>query len=429
MNSIYLHEHFKDEDVAKYVSNKALVNKSKLFDVNFDSQTLTTKIENNRIGVDWLVKDQCEEQCFVCVSPKLNDSKQEIDYLKMLFSCLQHSDIATQTTELKGLYEIKFDHPFIQIPQQRDDLLTPFLLVQFIQTLQHIVRKGLKRSYYRVQENLNARIKGKVLAAQNIKQNVHQVSRIACEYDVFGTNSPENRILKKTLRFAQKYLASYPAYANILQLVSPVIHFCDPVFAAVDDQIDIMRLKTFKYNVLYREYKQAMQLAKLIWKRFGYHVKDAEAQQTPTQNIKTPPFWIDMAKLFELYVLGKLKNRYQNGITYQEQGNYGKPDFLLKSEKMIIDAKYKRLYHKELHELSEWKKESFIKDIRQLSAYARDAKIRKFLGYHDNSVIDCLIIYPDISQSKSEELSANLTETRINEFHQFYKMPLRLPVI
>ena len=409
MNSIYLHEHFKDEDVAKYFSDKALVNKSKLFDVNFDSQKLTTQIENNRIGVDWLVKDQC----FVCVSPKLNDDRQEIDYLQMLFSCLQHSDI----TELKDLYEIKFDDPFIQITQ-RQDLLTPFLLVQFIQNLQHIVRKGLKRSYYRVQKNLNARIKGKVLVAQNIKQNVHQVARIACEYDVFGTNSPENRILKKTLRFAQKYLASYPAYANILQLISPVIHFCDPAFAGVDDQIDIMRLKTLKYNVLYREYKQAMQLAKLIWKRFGYHVKEAEAHQT--QNIKTPPFWIDMAKLFELYVLGKLKNSYQDRIKYQEQGNYGKPDFLLnsKDQKMILDAKYKRLYQEQNFE---------IDDIRQLSAYARDEKIRESLGCHDNSVIDCLIIYPD--QSKSEELPANLTEILINGFHQFYKMPIRLPVI
>lgn len=84
----------------------------------------------------------------------------------MLQSCLTHGDIAKNT---KDLYHIKLNEPFIEIDQQMD-LLTPLLVMQFLQILKILVKKGLKQSYYKVERNLNSRIKGKVLIAQNIKK-------------------------------------------------------------------------------------------------------------------------------------------------------------------------------------------------------------------------------------------------------------------
>ena len=82
----------------------------------------------------------------------------------MLFSCLKHPEVAQNT---EGLFEIKFENPFIEI-EQKQDLLTPLLVVQFLQVVKSIVRKGLKKSYYKVERNLNARVKGKVLVAENV---------------------------------------------------------------------------------------------------------------------------------------------------------------------------------------------------------------------------------------------------------------------
>ena len=55
---------------------------------------------------------------------------------------------------------------------QEQDLLTPLLVVQFLRIVKEIVRKGLKKSYYKVAQNLYGKVKGKILVAQTIKQNV-----------------------------------------------------------------------------------------------------------------------------------------------------------------------------------------------------------------------------------------------------------------
>lgn len=70
-----------------------------------------------------------------------------------------------------------------------------------MQTLKTIVRKCLKKNYYKVQENLNNRIKGKILVGQHIKQNIYKnrFTTTYCEYQVFGENHVENCFLNKVL--------------------------------------------------------------------------------------------------------------------------------------------------------------------------------------------------------------------------------------
>lgn len=384
----------------------------KCIEITQDSKS--KKLNSNfYIGTDWLSKNEIA----VYVAPKLNDEAQQTDYLKMLFSCLRHSDVATYT---KNLYEIKFEDPYIEI-EQKQDLLTPLLVVQFLQMVKTIVRKGLKKSYYKVEYNLNAKIKGKVLVAQTLKQNIikNKPTKTFCQYDEFGFNSIENRILKRTLVFVQKYLALFPDY---LKLASPVINYCLPVFHEVDENIDLKTLKGITHNSFYKEYKEALHISSLILKRFGYNIKEIDTLNNKT--VKVPPFWIDMPKLFELYVLGMLKDKYFNCIKFQIQGTYGQPDFVFVSDnvKMIIDTKYKRKYQQEKYQ---------AEDIRQLSGYARDTKVLSKLGYitaeEQDNVIDCLIIYPD--QTASDKLADNLKEKPISGFTKFYKMAIKLPVI
>jgi 5-methylcytosine-specific restriction endonuclease McrBC regulatory subunit McrC len=368
---------------------------------------------NFYIGIDWLIKNEVA----VYVAPKLNDETQQTDYLKMLFSCLRHSDVANYT---KDLHEIKFEEPFIEI-DQKQDLLTPLLVVQFLQVVKTIVRKGLKKSYYKVEHNLNARIKGKVLVAQTVKQNIikNKPTKTFCQYDEYGFNCIENRILKRTLVFVQKYLALFPEYSK---LAIPVINYCLPAFHEVNENIDLKTLKGISHNSFYKEYKEALHISSLILKRFGYNIKEIDTLNNKT--VKIPPFWIDMPKLFELYVLGLLKDKFFNNIKFQIQGTYGQPDFIFVSDngQMIIDTKYKRKYQQEKYQ---------AEDIRQLSGYARDTKILSRLGYtkqeEQDKVIDCLIIYPD--QTASDKLTDNFKEKPIRGFTRFYKMAIKLPVI
>ena len=259
------------------------------------------------------------------------------------------------------------------------------------------------------------------MVGKTIKQNLLKNKNLHtfCSYDEFGFNCIENRILKRTLVFVQKYLALFPDYSK---LVSPVINYCLPAFHEVDENIDLKTLKGITHNSFYKEYKEALHISSLILKRFGYNIKEIDTLNNKT--VKVPPFWIDMPKLFELYVLGMLKDKYFNNIKFQIQGTYGQPDFIFVSDnqKMIIDTKYKRKYQQEKYQ---------AEDIRQLSGYARDTKVLSRLGYitadEQDKVIDCLIIYPD--QNASEKLSDNLKANQINGFTKFYKMAVKLPTI
>ena len=75
-----------------------------------------------------------------------------------------------------------------------------------------------------------------------------------------------------------------------------------PYFERVSDEISVKSMRTFKGNPVYKEYYTAVEYAQLLLRRFSYDITLAGKKE-----IVTPPFWIDMSKLFELYVFGKLK--------------------------------------------------------------------------------------------------------------------------
>ncbi|CAM4223830.1 5-methylcytosine restriction system specificity protein McrC [Psychrobacter arenosus] len=370
------------------------------------------------IGADWLVKNQQA----IYVAPKISESDKQVDYLGMLHSCLTHDTIAKNT---KDLYHIKLNEPFIEIDQQMD-LLTPLLIIQFLRILKSVVKKGLKQSYYKVERNLNSRIKGKVLIAQNIKKNVvrNKVTNTVCSYEEFGFDSIENRVLKHTLSFVRRYLSQYPEYLGSMRYL---IDYCIPAFESVSDKVNLYELKTVKRNSFYKEYQEALKLSKIILKRFGYHI--SEIDHNNVENISVPPFWIDMSKLFELYILGLLKDKYGDKILFQAKGSYGNPDYLLidDMQPLIIDAKYRPTYQQDKN-LS-----YIIEDIRQISGYARDVGILDKLGYHtveeqSSSVVSCVVIYTD--QDEGDKLPNSLTAGKsIKGFTKFYKVPISVPVL
>lgn len=371
-----------------------------------------TKIElksSYYIGIDWIY----ENDVAVCVNPKFDKDVNNTNYLKMLVDGFQYPEIHKH---LNDLYRIDFERPTIQI-EQENDFLTPLLIIHFLQLTKRIVQKGLKYSYYRVTENLNSKVRGKVLIAQNLKQNTVRAknTHFVCNYQVFDVNNLENRVLKKTLRFCQNYLETFDSMSG-LKDVSLLFGYVNAGFQNVSPEVDLRELKNLKPNKLFKEYTEALKIAKLILRRFGYNTNAVNEKK-----IKTPPFWIDMSKLFEVYVYGKLRLKYPStNLIFQYDGKYGETDILLKNKKIIIDCKYKRTYQENKY---------MINDIRQLSGYARDIKVRKELSVEDNFVIPCLIIYPTIESNKENIDLSKLEDCKIKSFHKFYKIGVSLPLV
>lgn len=375
------------------------------------------------VGVDWIP----ETKQAIYVAPKLNtktkedgtpddnvkfEDIQQTDYLGMLFSALKHPEIANETDDL---FEIKWDKEYISIDSKLD-LLTPLLVVQFLRIVHEIVRKGLKKSYYRVEQNLYSKVKGKILVGQTIKQNLlkNKPLNTYCTFDEFGVNGLENRLLKKALVFVRRYLPTLKI-PHSEKYTTEVFNYIMPAFDFVSEEVNLNDIKHSKTNAFYKEYEEGIRLAKLILKRFGYNITNT--QQT---TILTPPFWIDMSKLFELYVLGMLKDRFGKNVIFQFSANYGNPDYLILSEKMVVDAKYKLKYQADNYE---------IENIRQISGYARDKKVIDKLKTDPSKTIDCLIIYPDQDIDIDNLINSDLRQNEIKQFSQFYKVAVKLPVL
>jgi 5-methylcytosine-specific restriction enzyme subunit McrC len=364
------------------------------------------------IGLEWIIPNEKA----LCVVPKIDgdDNSNQTNYLLMLMNGWKYEQ---SSDFLNQLFEIKLDEPPIEV-EQKQDLLTPFLVIQFLQVVKTIVRKGLKKSYYKIERNLNAKVKGKVLIAQNLKQNIFKNKPLntVCQYEEFGFNNIENRFLKKVLRFVQRYLSSLH-FQKMKKDVQNVFNYILPAFEMVDDTADMNELKQLKTNAFYKEYSDALRLGKLILKRFGYNLAAVNEQ---TEKIKVPPFCIDMSKLFELHVLGLLKERFGDAIQFQVKGNSGIADYILTKagEKMIIDAKYRPLYHNTYD----------IDNIRQLSGYARDKLLLEQLGVEETKIVDLLIIYPHQTEGVTD-FKNDFKLTAIDKFIQFHKIGIKLPML
>ena len=131
------------------------------------------------IGVDWLV----EEKAYIVVSPKLDislaaarkekagnseievqenaveqgdaGSPATVNYFALLKACL-NTDYLYK--EIDDLVQIDWKAKEIPIPQSQD-WLSPLLIVKFLNVLKSIVRKGLKKGYYPVTQNLAERLR------------------------------------------------------------------------------------------------------------------------------------------------------------------------------------------------------------------------------------------------------------------------------
>jgi 5-methylcytosine-specific restriction enzyme subunit McrC len=438
-------------DACKELSARTFLSRNKPVPY-YKIHSSTTKIEleaDYYIGADWVLPGKK----FVYVAPKINtklierfkveldkeddtsdqdnpppcDDVKKLNYLKMYMEAVSRPEVLKHSSDL--LF-IDWNAPEIQI-NQKEDLLTPFLVVQFLNLLHQIVRKGLKKSYYTLTNNLQSRVKGKILVGQNIKTNIvkNRLTNTLCQYQEFGIDSTENRFLKKVLAFVSTYIANNEGLfkGNEVSL-RHTIGFCSPAFENVSGECAEHELKNIKPNVFYKEYKEAIRTGKLLLKRFAYNISNTSSSQP----VSTPPFWIDMPRLFELYVyqlLLKANEENAGKVKYQfsTRGNY--LDFLICNGKqsIVIDTKYKLHYnHGHLHS-----------DIRQVAGYARLKKVLDEVskgneGFDRDNILPCLIIYPDpnLETYPSLEIENLMNDDRkINAYHEVFKLGVPLPVI
>lgn len=364
------------------------------------------------VGLDWVIPNKVS----IHVIPKLNKEDIEIDILSMLFESLKETE---NLYHLEGLCEIDFKASKIAI-QQQQDVLTPLLLIQFLSVLQSIVKKGLKKSYYKVNNNLNGIVKGKINITATVKQ-YHVKEKLQytnCTYDEFGVNTLENKILKKGLLFCLEVINKYPF---LKEKYTCLLNYLLTPFESIPDDVSIREIKNRKSNRFFKEYDIALKLAEQIFKKYDYNItKTSESVK------KTLPFWLDMSKLFELYVFKKLKEEFplKGEVLYHKKYHRLEPDFIVKDKeenyKLVVDAKYKPRYEKHniLHT-----------DAAQVIGYTRLKSIRKELGSLNEEILNALIIFTSNESNNTIINKENFLKNQDNRYERLFKYSIKLPQI
>ena len=313
------------------------------------------------------------------------------------------------------------EQPHIKAPELQS-VLSPLIVVHFLSVVRAIVQGGLKKDYIQREENLK-KVKGHISVLRHERTNVlrKRPNKVFCRYQEYSVDIPENRLLKKALNFVRQLLQTFP-HSESRSSLEHTLNQCLSAFAHVSDEIEVWELKHLKHQKLFRTYSEAIRLAQIILRRYDYSLTNIQSSEEDC-----PVFWLDMPLLYEHYVLGLLREAYEDQILYQAKGSTGYPDFICLDPRLVIDTKY-------IPSLGS--KSKISSDIiRQLAGYARDRKLFKKCPTEH---IPCLVIYPEEGTETNpflqdgkpipiDELLQRIEEEK--SAWGFYRLAVPLPVL
>ena len=413
------HKLFSEDELKTLLGEKAEEFR-KLFDKSYKSNDKAEHLKfleinsefkaSYYIGCTWLIPpSENERGVAVQVEPKID----KVDYIQMFVTALDVSS-SKEAEYFSGYYHIDFDAPVIEI-ESKQNLITPLLLLHYITLLEQLSKNGLRKNYVNRAENLPSKVRGRILFSQHLKQNVFNKrdDRVFCGFQEYTVDTPENRLLKKALVYAKNELERIPSMTSetmdeIYSKIVPV----ECAFEGVSDDVSLAQVSFVKSSKLYRHYDEAIKVAKMILRSLDYEI--LEEENNKNSNYKVHPFYIDMSRLYEMYVYHLLKKAYPGQIEFQVKGRHKtKADYIKLDEKNILDAKYKPRYEKG--------DIGIVEDVREISGYARDKSILKQLGWynefgasvegHQGKLLpDCVIIYPTVQPDYDEDEKTCISE-------------------
>ncbi len=378
------------------------------------------------IGASWLI----ENELAVVVTPKMNN----IDFVQMFLTALELEE-QYKKDYFSKCYGINPDEPPIETTTQLNQL-TPMLVLHYISLLYRLAQRGLKKDYVTREENLKSKVKGRIMMGRHLQKNVfvQRADRIFCQFQEYTDDTPENRLLKRALLFADKFVNSSMRQKLSATDIPHRLSHLKAQFSHISDDIEPYQIQHLATNKLYKDYRDAIRVAKMLLRRFDYSIAKVD-----DDNHSTPPFWIDMSRLYEMWVWSKLDAVYPGQIEFQVVGHCkSQVDYIKKSanEKLIMDAKYKPHY--------EDSNRGILADIREISGYARDRKILKSLEVNNDDEVKCVIIYPQQEILRQEENDDPIDDCKeaatfengdllpqcseIRWFRNFYKISVPLPI-
>ena len=297
-------------------------------------------------------------------------SSYGLDPWKMLEAVLLDDEYEAYMDELskegRFLFKIFFDQSVIKMPSGASTDAVILFALSFLQSCYSLCKKGLKKTLIYHEENLTAKLRGKININSNIKYNTTQgrCDKFFCKYIDFTEDIIENRIIKAALLRAQSILrVKLPGEGKIKQKIGYCLNILRHVKQVAITNRDFSAVAV---SGLYAYYKPILQQARALLGS-NIHSQAKEIHEETIGNSYSLPYVINMETLFEYYSRTELKKvfngseyriekyatRYylQKGISSSQDAEKGIhlmpfciPDITVyKDEKpiLVLDAKYK----------------------------------------------------------------------------------------
>lgn len=179
-----------------------------------------------------------------------------------------------------------------------------FEIIDFVKKAKDVCKKNLKKQSQRVEENLDCKVKGRILIQKQIKYNISkgQNQKTYCSYNKMSDDIKENQIIKYALHLCQKN-------HGIGDSLAEDIRFCMNTLCGVPlkkcSSADFIGLKN---NGAFRQYKEALNAAKKVISRYSLSYSNQKSDDSLSAETKAQltsgkvlPNFIDMNLLFEYY--------------------------------------------------------------------------------------------------------------------------------
>ena len=263
-----------------------------------------------------------------------------------------------------------------------DAPLTEWVMGQFLSELDHLVKRGIRFDYQRVEEEQRF-MRGQLNVVAQMRQPPGRQHHFQIRHDVFLPDRAENRLLKLAL----EQVAKATQDAANWRLANELRSILAEVPASRQVQAD---LRAWSRDRLMAHYQAIKPWCELILNR---KMPIAVAGEWQGMSLLFP-----MEKLFERYVAGRLQEQLLPGATLETQAasehlcEHGKgrifrlkPDLLIDagSQRWILDTKWKRLDAGQ-REKNYWLSQS---DFYQLFAYGHKYRLQQ-------SAPTLVLIYP-----------------------------------
>ncbi|GGO77659.1 mcrBC 5-methylcytosine restriction system component family protein [Marinobacterium nitratireducens] len=261
--------------------------------------------------------------------------------------------------------------------------LLEVFIAEFLQSVDHVVKRGLHGGYHVREENLFA-LRGKLHVAQHLRQNLCRRDRFFAEYDEFSTNRPENRLLHSALRCA---LLASTSQANQQLARELCFVFADVPVSDVPAH-DFQRVRLDRGMM---HYDNALAWARLILA--------SASPLTGAGDHHAPSLLFPMESVFEAFVAKHLARQLAPSFILKAQTralslvrHRGRDWFRLKPDLLVTEGGRNRLVLDTKWKLIDGRKDNGSEkyglsqgDFYQLYAYGQ--------GYLDG-VGDVVLIYP-----------------------------------